>query len=245
MNHAAGIYVQSFVQQAVEETEMGAVDNLARQILADAVADFGGKNLGATDLNNGYVGASITALEMKYCADGAYSKIDFDLSLKQLEESELVKTGPMEMYENKPGSLLAIMAFFSKREFVYLTENGYKAAQKSIIKRSSPASTVHISGGTFNQSPIGIGGVVSQAVDFNIDNDFEVIEQLFKLLASQPLSFGEEGKRNVVDLVSAAKTGDLGKVKPIFQRLFGTTVETTKQVAWGIIVAYASKKLGL
>ncbi len=224
---------------------MSTVDDLAKQILADVVADFRAKNLGSQALNDGYVGASIVALEIKYCADGSHSKVDFDLALKQLEESKFVDTGPMVPYENTPGSQVVVIAIFSKREFVYLTEKGYKAAQKSTVKPRSPAPSVHISGGTFHQSPIGIGSTVNQAVNFNISNDSEVIEYLAKLLALHDPSSGEEGGRDVVELVNTAKTGDLGKAKPIFQRLFGAAKETTKQLAWGVITAYVSKQLGL
>jgi hypothetical protein len=231
--------------QLGEDKGMSTVDELAKQILADVVADFRAKNLGSDALSEGYIGASIVALEMKFCTDGPHSKVDFDLALKQLEESKLVKTGPMVPYENTPGSQVVVIAIFSKREFVYLTEKGYKAAQKSTTKPRSPAPSVHISGGNFHQSPIGIGNTVNQAVSFNIDNDSEVIEYLAKLLALHDPSSGKEGKRDVVELVNTAKTGDLGKAKPIFQRLFGGARETIKQLAWGVITAYVSKQLGL
>ncbi len=224
---------------------MSTVDDLAKQILADVVADFRAKNLGSQALNDGYVGVSIVALEMKYCADGGQSKVDFDLAMKQLEESKFVDTGPMVPYENTPGSQVVVIAIFSKREFVYLTEKGYKAAQKSTAKPSSSAPRVHISGGNFHQSPIGIGSVVNQAVNFNISNDSEVIEYLAKLLTLHDPSSGEEGQKGVVELVNTAKTGDLGKAKPIFQRLYGGAKETIKQLAWGVITAYVSKQLGL
>ena len=224
---------------------MSIVDDLARQILADVVADFRTKNLGSQALSDGYVGAPIAALEVKYCTDGPHSKVDFDLALKQLEESKFVDTGPMVPYENTPGSHVFVIAIFSKREFVYLTEKGYKAAQQATVKPRSAATNVHISGGNFHQSPIGIGGVVNQPVNFNISNDSEVIEYLARLLALHDASSGEEGKRQVVELVNTAKTGDLGKAKPIFQRLYGGAKETIKQVAWGVITAYVSKQLGL
>ena len=224
---------------------MSTVDDLARQILADVVDDFRAKNLGSEALSDGYVGASIGALEVKYCTDGLHSKVDFDLALKELEESKFVDTGPMVPYENTPGSQVVVIAIFSKREFVYLTEKGYKAAQKSTAKPKSPATNVHISGGNFHQSPIGIGDTVNQAMNFNLSNDSEVVEYLAKLLALHDPSSGEEGKRDVVELVNTAKTGDLGKAKPIFQRLYGGAKETIKQLAWGVITAYVSKQLGL
>jgi hypothetical protein len=57
-------------------------------------------------------------------------------------------------------------------------------------------------------------------VNFNIDNDSKVIEYLAKLLALENPSAGE-GKRAVEELVNTAKTGDLGKAKPVFQPVLG------------------------
>lgn len=224
---------------------MSGVDDLANQILLDVVADFRAKDLASHALSDGYIGASITALEVKHCADGSYSKVDFDLALKQLEVNKLAKTGPMVPYANTPGSNLVIAVSFSKREYVYLTEKGYKAAQKPTSKSRATATNVNISGGNFHHSPIGIGSTVNQAVKFDIGNDSEVIEYLGKLLALHDPSTGEEGKRQVVELVNTAKTGDLGKAKPIFQRVFGAAKEATKQLAWGVITAYVTKHLGL
>ena len=222
-----------------------SLDDLAKHILADVLADFRARNLGTEALSEGYVGASMVALEMKYCANGSHSKVDFDLAMKELEESKFVDTGPMVPYENTPGSQVVVIAIFSKREYVYLTEKGYRAAQRPAAKPRSPAPSVHISGGTFHQSPIGIGGTVNQAVTFNIDNDSEVIDYLAKLCALHDPSFGEECRRDITALVTTAKTGDLAKTKPIFQRVFGVATEATKQVAWGVITAYVSKQLGL
>jgi pyrimidine deaminase RibD-like protein len=121
---------------------MGNVDDLAKQILADLVADFRAKDLGSDELDMGYVGPFIAALATKYCTNGPHSKVDFDLALKQLEESKFVATGPMVPHENTPGSGLIFTGVYSKREFVYLTEKGYKAAQKP-AKRRSPIPIVH------------------------------------------------------------------------------------------------------
>jgi len=220
------------------------VDDLAKEILTSVVADFRAKNLGATNLSSEYVGVPLLSLESALCAGGSHSKVDFDLALKQLEEGELVKTGPMVPYENEPGSLVFIFTTFSKREFAYLTEKGYKAAQKLFRKTRSPVPSVHISGGTFHQSPIGVGTTVSQTVSFNLDNDSEVIEHLAKLL-SQSGSSSEQDGRDVAVIVNTAKAGDLAKVKPLFQRLFGGAKETVKQLAWGVLTAYVSKQLGL
>lgn len=226
---------------------MSTIDDLTKEILADVVADFQAKRLDSDALSEEYVGVSIPALYSKYCTGGgAYSNVDFDLALKQLEAKQYVKTGPMVPYENPPGSSILVIAIFSKREFVYLTEKGYTAAQKSTSSQPrTPVPAVHISGGTFHQSPIGIANALNQSVNFNIDNDSEVIEYLSKLLSEQAPDAGEAGKKEVVELVTISKTGDLGKAKSVFQHLFGAAKETTKQLAWGVLTTYVSKQLGM
>src|SRR5437773_6605779 len=121
---------------------MNTVDDLSKQILADVATDFRARNLGTSALRKGYVGPAIAELELKYCAEGRYSKVDFDLALKQLEESKFIDTGPMAPFENKPDSIFMVMGVFSKRKFVYLTEKGYKAAQRFTAKPRPPAPSV-------------------------------------------------------------------------------------------------------
>jgi hypothetical protein len=224
---------------------MDSVDHLAGQILSDIVSDFRAKNLAADALRREYIGLSLAPLKVKYCSDGSHSEVDFDLALKHLEEKKLVKTGPLEVYQSPPGAAMPIVGLYSKREFVYLTEDGYKAAQKTNTKRVSSNTNLHISGGTFHQSPIGFGNAVSQNVTFNIDSDSEIAESLLKLLSPQDAPSVEIARKNVVELVSTAKTGNLGEAKPIFVRLFEGAKDEIKQLAWSLITAYTTKQLGL
>jgi hypothetical protein len=168
---------------------MGNVNDLANQILADAVSDFLTKNLGSDALRQEYEGPSIAGLETKFCANGSYSKVDFDLALKHLEDSKFLKTGPREVYENPPHSQVVMIGLFSKRKFVRLTEEGYKAAQKSPVKPRSSAPNIHISG-TFHHSPIGVGSNVNQAVSYNRASD-----RLFVQLREAAGSVDDESER--------------------------------------------------
>jgi hypothetical protein len=61
---------------------MSKIDDLAKLILDDVVADFLAKNLGSDALNEEYVGVSIAAIESTHRAGGTYSKVDFDLAVK-------------------------------------------------------------------------------------------------------------------------------------------------------------------
>lgn len=225
---------------------MTKLDGLAQEILADVLADFRARNLGSADLQRPYEGASLPALMRRFCGDGGASRVDFDLAVKELETGKLVGTGPMELYENDPNSGVVILAFFSKREHVYLTEKGYRAAQRAKpAPKAAARASVHISGGTFHHSPIGVGGQVTQSVGVNAENQPEVVDYLLELLARSGAEADDAAKREVVRLVETTGKGDLAGAKPIFQRLFGEAADGVKQVAWGVVSTVASKYLGL
>jgi hypothetical protein len=211
------------------------LDILAKEILADVLADFRSQNLGSEALSHEHPGPSINALKTKFCVDGGYTNVDFDLALKALEDGEFVGTGPHVPHENDPYSGLVVIGLYSKREFLYLTEKGYRASQKAPAEKKQPAPTVHISGGNFHNSPLAIGENINQTTTINVQNDAEVINYLSGLLAQHDPSAGESGKTEVVALVNAAKAGDVPRAKPIFQRLYGAATEAVKGLAWAVI----------
>jgi hypothetical protein len=107
------------------------LDPLAVQILSHLLAEFQTQKRSASDLQEGYIGMRLPAL-VQQCCDGDHAtQVDFDLALKQLEDGKLVDTGPMVPYENPPNSSVVVLTIFSKREYIYLTEEGYRAARNS------------------------------------------------------------------------------------------------------------------
>jgi len=171
---------------------MSTVDDLSKQILADVVAYFRPKDLGTSALSKGYVGPSIAALGIKYCADGPYSKVDFDLAVKLLEESKFINTGPMVPFENKPDSQFVVMGVFSKREFVYVTEKGYKATQKSPATRSSTklAENIHFHG---DNARFNVNSSDNSTNIASVTN-----EQLFVQMQEAARSITDENERNEI-----------------------------------------------
>ena len=143
---------------------MSKVEQLAQTILGDLLADFGTRNLTAIDLSNGYIGGAIPELKERCCAQAQAPPVDFGLALKDLEDAELIQTGPVVPFDNPSNSSLLIIGVRSKYEYASLTEKGYKAAQRTGGKKSQSFARVHISGGTFHQSPIGIGTHVTQTI---------------------------------------------------------------------------------
>lgn len=145
---------------------MSSVDELSKAILRELLADFCKRNLQVSDLHGSYAGASLLTIEDQCRSELGASIVDFKLAVKQLEDEELIRTGPMVPYENDPNSMVFVAIFFSKYEHASLTVKGYKAAQKTQVKRGSATSTqrVHISGSQFHNSQIGIGTDVTQSV---------------------------------------------------------------------------------
>jgi hypothetical protein len=108
----------------------GKVTQESKHILGCLLQDFQTRGLSADDLTEGYVGIAVSELKRRSIGtDNTTSAVDFDLALKELEDKELVGTGPMDVIGNPPGSAVIFVGLYSKREYVYLTEKGYRAAR--------------------------------------------------------------------------------------------------------------------
>ena len=119
-----------------------SLDNEAvQEILTALLQEFRQRHLGADELRTGYKGLSPAELKRICCAGGAISNVDFDLAMKDLVDADLVSTGPKVPYENTPGSMVVILSLYSKNEYAFLTEDGYKAAAKARPK-APPACPV-------------------------------------------------------------------------------------------------------
>jgi hypothetical protein len=173
---------------------MSNVEALSQAVLRELLTDFA--ELGRTfdNLRSSYVGPKLDALKLKLCGNSA-SSVDFDLAVNDLETNDLVGTGPMAVYDNPPNSSVMVIGLFSNREYVYLTEKGYKSAQKTQSKPGRAPSTqnVHISGGHFHQSPIGIGGHVTQSLTGTF-GDAPVFANLRKAIDESSLDDIERGR---------------------------------------------------
>jgi hypothetical protein len=108
---------------------------------------------------------------------------------------------------------------------------------------SVSTQNVTITGGNFQNAQIGVGGTVQQSV--TVSSESELTEKLLTLLAQRGPAPTEADRREVLTIVEAAKTGDLGKAKPILQRLYGAGKEGVMDLATKLIVAFAEKYLGL
>jgi len=220
-----------------------SIDDLGTQILAEVLIDFQQKGLGSDELNKEYVGVSLSELKEKYCTVEGYSQVDFDLALKQLEENELVDTGPTVPRENPPDSSFFALCSYSKREFVYLTEKGYKTAKKPAPKCPSQAPTVHISGGNFHNSPIGVGKTVNQTISFNDSrtiNDLQHLVEVFEKHIDELMLEPAARRKATVQLATIkAQLGDEPDAVIITQA--GRTLRNITEGAIGSLIATAAQ----
>ena len=223
------------------------LDTAATAVLKNLLADFVERRLDASALRDSYVGVSLGQLIDTLLEGSRLSRVDVDLAIQELEGKKLVATGPMKAYENDPRSTLAIFGFYSLREYIYLTELGYRAAKMDRSPRSSAINktNVHISGGNFQQAQIGIGESINQNLNINVENSEETTKYLLDLLARSGHAIDEGTKADVGSLVRNAQEGNLAVAKPLFQRLFATGVEGVKEVAWGVITAIIAKQMGI
>ncbi|NTU42008.1 MAG: hypothetical protein HGA78_02940 [Nitrospirales bacterium] len=224
-------------------TKHKSIDDLGTQILTDVLDDFGQKGLGADELSEEYVGVPIIELKNKYCTDKGYSQVDFDLALKQLEENELVATGPTVAHENPPDSSIRVFGFYSKREFVYLTEKGYRAARKPVLKKVSPTPTVHISGGNFNNSPIGVGSTVNQTVNFNDTGTLNELQHLVEVFEKHidELMLEPAAKRKATAQVATIKAQLEDEPDPVIITQAGRTLRNITEGVIGSLIATAAQ----
>jgi hypothetical protein len=155
-------------------------DPAVQAILTTLLAEFTARGLTASDLHEDYEGPSPDDMREQCCTTGDFSDVDYDLAFKSLTAANLVKTGPMKMYDNPPNGGVFILGFYSQNKFTYLTETGYQQAnrQRATKPRPVPAQHVHISGGTFNNSPIGVGHGVSQTLNLSTATTDQLIERL-------------------------------------------------------------------
>jgi hypothetical protein len=105
-----------------------SLDQQTIAIIRDLKAHFVEMGLSSSALDTGYVGVPIRRLNEIFCGPSGVSQVDFDLSLKELENRGFVQTGPLVAYENDPNSGVFILGLYSKREYACLTEAGYRAA---------------------------------------------------------------------------------------------------------------------
>ncbi|WP_456071484.1 hypothetical protein [Enterobacter quasiroggenkampii] len=227
----------------------GQLDEAAKQILATLLADFTDRNLTVDDLKKRYIGPQIVAVETAVCNIDDITKVDFDVAFRELEKNKLILTGPMEMYKNRPGSRVIAIGSYSKREYVYLTEEGYKAARRAPNRPervNRVINHVHISGGQFSNLQLAAGENVKQSMSVtNSETDYEIISKLISILEEQGQVVSDTQRSEITAAVAAANEGDGKQAKSLLEKVCGPVWESVQPVMWPIVGELIKKSLGL
>ncbi len=226
----------------------GHLDEASKQILGTLLADFTVRELTAKDLTSGYEGPKIEALATAVCAVADFTTVDFEVAFSDLEKAKMINTGPMAMRDNDRYSNLIIIASYSKREYVYLTEAGYKESRKAPNRPTRVQPVVNkltITGGQFSNLQLGQGHTVTQSMDIANGSDSEIIQKLISILEEQGQVVTFDKRDDIVAAVAAANDGDGKQAKNLLSKVCGPVWETAQTVMWPILGELVKRKLGL
>ncbi|MEE9689453.1 hypothetical protein V4833_17145 [Enterobacter sp. HK169] len=226
----------------------GALDEAAKQILGTLLADFTDRGLTAQELKNGYEGPNIEALATAVCSVDDFTSVDFEVAFGDLEQAKMVSTGPMVAFDNDRNSSVIIIGSYSKREFVYLTEAGYKESRKVPNKPQRIQRIVNnltITGGQFTNSQLSQGEKVSQSINITNTSDSEIVAKLISILEEQGLSVDTSLRADITAAVVAANEGDGKEAKLLLSKVCGPVWESVQPVIWPIIGELIKKSLGI
>lgn len=227
----------------------GQLDEAAKQILGTLLADFTDRGLNAQDLKDGYIGPKIEALATAVCNVDDITKVDFEVAFKDLEKARLIKTGPMEIID--PSSFDSGVIFIgsvSKREYAYLTENGYKESRKSPNRPQRVqrvVNNIHISGGQFENLQLAAGERVNQSMAITNGTDSEIVAKLISILESQGQVVNPQQRSDLEKVINEANEGNAKEAKSLLEKVCGPAWSALQPVIWPIVGELVKKSLGL
>ena len=160
---------------------MSNVELIAEAILRSLLENFRAQDLNASALESGYTGVSLVELAAPYQVDGT---VDFDLALKELEEKKAIDTGPMAPYENEPGSGFFMIGSYSRRQYAFLTEKGYKQALKVGAPPASKKRPAQVTTNSEAQHFYGIHPAIREKCGslYEASEYAEAVEKSFKVV---------------------------------------------------------------
>ncbi|MDQ1079681.1 hypothetical protein [Pseudoroseomonas cervicalis] len=222
------------------------LNDLSFEILELLRKEFTSSDRNTSDLLNGYVGPKLDNLAEEFIKNRSFSRVDYDLAIKSLEDHDFVDTGPKVFYENDPDSSAFILAMYSKREYIYLKEDGYRVSseRKANALHQESHQSVTINNSSFYQSPVGVGREVKQQLHFDIKNKSDIINYLSEILIQENIVITEEVQNDLNAMVEKAKAGDMAGAKPLYRKLFEKISGPGKELAMGVLTEIVKSSLG-
>lgn len=228
----------------------GQLDEAAKQILGTLLGDFNERKLGFKELEEGYEGPTLVALATAVCASDDINQVDFEVAFSGLEKAKLVDTGPYED-QSCVSDTLVFIGGFKKREYAYLTQEGYKESRKAPNRPQQRVQRVinhvHISGGQFSNSNLQLsaGEHLQQSMDVQTSADSGVVSQLIAILEAQGQQVTSEQRADIESAVSEAGQGNAGTAKSCLEKVCGPMWGSLQTVMWPIVAEIVKKRIGL
>ncbi|QJF16089.1 hypothetical protein HHA33_05825 [Phytobacter diazotrophicus] len=227
----------------------GQLDEAAKQILGTLLVDFNDRGLTAKDLQEGYEGPRIETLATAVCNSDDINTVDFELAFGDLENKEMISTGPLKAFDNDPYSGVIVIGMFSERIYAHLTEKGYKAARDKPNRPQHQVQRIvnnlNITGGSFSNLQLAQGESVKQEFNVAESSDSEIVNKLIEILEAQGVEATAENRAFVTSAVAEANNGNAGNAQGLLSKAFGVTWDTARKVAVPVIAEVVKKSLGM
>lgn len=227
----------------------GQLDEAAKQILGTLLADFNDRGLTAKDLQEGYEGPRIETLATAVCNSDDINTVDFELAFGDLENKNMIATGPLKPFDNDRYSSVIVIGMFSERVYAHLTEKGYKAARdkpnrpQHQVQRT--VNNLNITGGSFSNLQLAQGESVKQEFNVAESNDTEIVNKLIAILEGLVGQATPDNRADITSAVAEANNGNAGKAKSLLAKAFGSSWEIAQKVAVPVITEVVKKSLGM
>jgi hypothetical protein len=240
----------------------------AKLILKELLADFEDNNFDVDALRHSYKGPSIERLR-SICIDNGISKVDFDLAIDELDQHGLIKTGPPEITDSPSfGGVLILPGIYSKREYAYLKEGGYREAKRLALSNQDveglPKSTPQHKGVIVHgdqyinygeagaMGPHSVGTInhkqqwaaIQNQVDLNaLAAELEALKKHLKQSASSNSDF--QTLRLLVEAEQHARKQDGSKVIEVLSRAGKGLLDVAKEIGTDVAAKVIAKSMGL
>ncbi|MBH3446858.1 MULTISPECIES: hypothetical protein [Pseudomonas] len=224
------------------------LDEAEKQILGALLIDFSERQLDAQQLKKPYEGPKISDLISAICSGDDITRVDFDIALNDLVKQKLIKTGPWQPYENKPGAGFILVGGHSLKEYACLTELGYKSARQAPnrpAKSQRIVNNLHISGGQFTNLQLAAGEIITQKMQSNTGADSDILAKLIQILEKQGQVVSLEQQNELSVAIAHANEGNGKAAKTSLEKVCGSVWDSVQPVMWPILGELLKKSLGL
>lgn len=234
-------------------------------ILQQLLSEFDEHGRTIDDLRNQYEGPSTKELKSRLIAQG-FSDVEYEIAMSDLDNNDMIKTGPMDLTEAiSTGGVLILPMIYSRKDYAYLKEKGYKEAKrisgKPTAGQKSPSNrdgtTVHgdqyINYGQAGAiGPNSTGSIHYQQQWTAIQSDVDLnaltseLEQLRKHLQQSASSSSDYQRLALLsEAEELAKKRDGGRAMEVLSKVGKGALGVAKDIGTEIAAKVIAQSMGL